>query len=248
MRQEAPKSNQLERGFQAATSIARRNRGWRMNIFARAWAHPLALTFLLASEVAASAGSAGYLVSGRAAQDMARQCYNPSSTDPQYIIAICTRVIDETVLSGEPWAYATRAVAYIRAGNFDLAITDLDQAIYASPLDYQYLPDYFQYRCFTQLNRGETQDALGACNAALKLRPNDATTLEFRGDVQYALKNYPAVIADLDASLAAKPENAGALYVRGLARMRNGDTQGGQADVAAAKAKKPDVAKDYPGM
>jgi hypothetical protein len=72
--------------------------------------------------------------------------------------------------------------------------------------------------------------------------------LEFRGDVQYALKNYPAVIADLDASLAAKPENAGALYVRGLARMRNGDTQGGQADVAAAKAKKPDVAKDYPGM
>ncbi|HJU26005.1 MAG TPA: tetratricopeptide repeat protein [Rhodanobacteraceae bacterium] len=218
-----------------------------MNMFATTWAPPLALTFLLLANVAANAGPT-YLVSGRAAQDMAQQCYNPSSSDPQYVISICTRVIDETVLSGEPWAYATRAVAYIRSGNFDLAITDLDQAIHASPRDYQYLPDYFQYRCLTQLNRGEAQDALEDCNVSLKLRPKDATTLEFRGDVQVALKNYPAAIADLDATLAIHPENAGARYVRGLARTRSGDAQGGAADIAAARAKKPDVAKDYPGM
>jgi|tagenome__1003787_1003787.scaffolds.fasta_scaffold20970513_2 tetratricopeptide (TPR) repeat protein len=219
-----------------------------MRTFTTCLAVPLALGFFLMDDVVVHAGVPGYMVSGRAAEDMARQCYNPSSTDPQYVISICTRVIDETMLSGEPWAYATRAVAYIHTGKLDLALDDLNQAIYVSPRDYQYLPDYFQYRCLTQLNRGEARDALEDCNAALKLRPKDATTMEFRGDVEYALKNYPAAIADLDAALAITPANAGAQYVRGLARMRNGDAQGGQADVAAARAKKPDIAKDYPGM
>jgi len=219
-----------------------------MRTFTNCLALPLALVCFLMDDVVAHAGVPGYIVSGRAAEDMARQCYNPSSTDPQYVISICTRVIDETMLSGEPWAYATRAVAYIHTGKLDLALDDLNQAIYVSPRDYRYLPDYFQYRCLTQLNRREAQDALEDCNASLKLRPKDATTTEFRGDVQYALNNYAAAIADLDAALAVKPDNAGALYVRGLARMRNGDTQGGQADVAAAKAKKPDIGRDYPGM
>ena len=217
-----------------------------MRNFVKPLALPLALTFLLVADVAANADE--YLFSGRTAQDMARQCYNPSSTDPQYVITICTRVINETTLSGEPWAFATRAVAYIHSGRLDDALDDLDEAIRLSPRDYQYLADYFQYRCLTQLNRREAQDALEDCNASLKLRPKDATTTEFRGDVQYALNNYAAAIADLDAALAVNPDNAGALYVRGLARMRNGDTQGGQADVAAAKTRKPDIAKDYPGM
>jgi tetratricopeptide (TPR) repeat protein len=219
-----------------------------MRTFTNCLALPLAFSCFLMDDVAAHAGVPGYIVSGRAAEDMARQCYNPSSTDPQYVISVCTRVIDETTLSGEPWAYATRAVAYIHSGKFDLALDDLNQAIYVSPRDYQYLADYFQYRCFTQLNRAEARDALEDCNASLKLRPSDATTMEFRGDVEYALKNYPAAIADLGAALAITPENVGAQYVRGLARMRNGDAQGGQADVAAAKAKKADVVKDYPGM
>ena len=208
----------------------------------------LALSLFLLTDVSASASGPEYDLSGRGAQDMARQCYNPSSTDPQYVISVCSRVIDGTALAQEPWAYGTRAVAYLHAGNLNLALEDLDSAILYSPKGYQYLPDYFQYRCLTQLNRGAAKDALEDCNTSLKLRPKDAMTMEFRGDVEYALKDYPAAIADLDAALTISPGNPNAQYVRALARMRNVDAQGGQADVAAAKAKKPDIAKDYPGM
>jgi tetratricopeptide (TPR) repeat protein len=52
-----------------------------------------------------------------------------------------------------------------------------------------------------------------------------------------------AAIADYDAALRRDPKIAESLYGRGIARQRKGDTAGGDADIAAAKAVKPDIAE-----
>ena len=43
-------------------------------------------------------------------------------------------------------------------------------------------------------------------------------------------------IADYDAALKLNPKLAASLYGRGLAKLKKGDTGGGNADITAAKA------------
>jgi hypothetical protein len=48
------------------------------------------------------------------------------------------------------------------------------------------------------------------------------------------------------AAAALNPKEAGSLFFRGMAKLRNGDKTGGDADIASAKAMKPDIAEQYP--
>jgi hypothetical protein len=48
-------------------------------------------------------------------------------------------------------------------------------------------------------------------------------------------------IADYTAALKQNPKLAGALYGRGTAKLRKGDKKGGEADLAAAKAMRPEI-------
>ena len=45
--------------------------------------------------------------------------------------------------------------------------------------------------------------------------------------------------------LRRTPKDAGSLYARGVAKLRSGDTAAGDADIAAAKAIKADIATVY---
>ena len=49
------------------------------------------------------------------------------------------------------------------------------------------------------------------------------------------------------AALAKNPNLPGSLYVRGLARLKSGDTAGGSADIAAAKQMDAKIADTYAG-
>jgi hypothetical protein len=42
-------------------------------------------------------------------------------------------------------------------------------------------------------------------------------------------------------------KDAGSLYGRGMAKLKTGDTVGGNVDIAAAKAIKPEIAEEYAG-
>ena len=48
-------------------------------------------------------------------------------------------------------------------------------------------------------------------------------------------------IADYDASIVLRPQNAWSFYGRGLAKLQSGDAEGGAADVAAAAAINPNI-------
>ena len=52
-------------------------------------------------------------------------------------------------------------------------------------------------------------------------------------------------IADFDAALRIETRKASSMYGRGIAKLRTGNTAGGNADVNAAKAIEPRIAEEF---
>jgi len=71
--------------------------------------------------------------------------------------------------------------------------------------------------------------------------------LDSRGLIYLKLGDYDQAIASYDETLKLDPKYADSLYGRGIAKLRKGDTSDGNADIAPAKAIKPDVAEDFAG-
>jgi hypothetical protein len=64
-----------------------------------------------------------------------------------------------------------------------------------------------------------------------------------RGYAHLRLAHIREALADFDAALKIDPHHPGALYGRGLTRLKSGDP-GGEADIKAAKAYAPHVAEN----
>ncbi len=139
-----------------------------------------------------------------------------------------------------PHAFVERGSVYSRQGQHKRAIQDFDQAIRLDPASGSALND----RCLSRATVGQLQEALMDCNNALWLRPGlgRATTLYVRGIVYLKMQQFVSAIADFDAALNLTPRYAAPLYGRGLARLKKGDTAGGNADIKAAQAIKADIA------
>lgn len=133
-----------------------------------------------------------------------------------------------------------RGLAYDIKGQYDRAIQDYDQVIKLTPND----AGVFGSRCLARATVNQLQPALADCNESLRLRPNDAGTLGSRGFTYLKLGLFDASIVDYDASLGIE-QNAYTLFGRGIARRKKGDLAGGDADIAAAKAIKIDIAEDF---
>jgi tetratricopeptide (TPR) repeat protein len=112
-------------------------------------------------------------------------------------------------------ALSSRGDAYRFTGDFDRAIADYDRLIAQMHADGLGLDD--PVSAFVLRNRAD------ACLA--------------RGDADRAISDY-------DATLRILPKDAHALYARGLARQKKGDAAGSAADIAAAKAIRPDIAAE----
>lgn len=139
-------------------------------------------------------------------------------------------------------ALRNRAVAYNRKGDYDRAIGDLNDVIRLQSFD----ADAWNSRCWARTLAGQLERALADCNESLRLRPGDPNTLDSRGVLHLKRGQFDAAIADFDAALARDPKLAEALYGRGVAKLRRFD-RSGNADIAAAKAIKPDIAELYAG-
>ena len=164
-----------------------------------------------------------------------------TSPDVDAQIAACTRQIGSGHFWGHDLAieHYNRGIAWKATGDFDHAITDYTEAIRLDPED----ADNFNLRCWGRaLDGKDLNGALAGCNESLRLRPNDGNILNSRGLVQFKLGAFDAAIADYNAAVAQNAKDADSLYSRGVAKLKKGDTAGGNADIAAAKAIKPDVA------
>jgi tetratricopeptide (TPR) repeat protein len=61
----------------------------------------------------------------------------------------------------------------------------------------------------------------------------------------YVTNSFDKAIADYNQALSLNPKMAPALYGRGLAKLKQGDAGGGNADIAAAKALTPNIADEF---
>jgi tetratricopeptide (TPR) repeat protein len=139
-------------------------------------------------------------------------------------------------------AYANRARAYDRKGNYDQAIDDLNSAILLDPGNAGYLNS----RCWSRALFGrDLHEALTDCDASFRLRPDDPDVLGSRGLVQLRLNAFDKSIKDYSLVLAQRGRDADALYGRGLAKLKSGDAEGGDADISAAKAIQADIAEAH---
>jgi tetratricopeptide (TPR) repeat protein len=89
--------------------------------------------------------------------------------------------------------------------------------------------------------------ALDSCDAALRLNPDWAPALDSKAFTLLRLGRYQEAIAIYDKALAQRPEAANSLFGRGVAKRRQGDRRGGDADVQAALTMDAGIAKMYAG-
>lgn len=128
-------------------------------------------------------------------------------------------------------AYEARGDAYEDLGQRDKASADYAQAAAMQVDDTNALAQ----QCWLRAFRGHPLDrALTECTKALSADPNSNYILDTRCLVYYRMANYKAAIADCDKANSNRSRDASALYVDGLAKLRLGDSSGGNSDIAAA--------------
>jgi tetratricopeptide (TPR) repeat protein len=89
------------------------------------------------------------------------------------------------------------------------------------------------------------REALADCNESLRLDGNDPDTLASRGFTYLKLGQFADAIVDYDAALKVVPNHASALYGRGVVKLKQGDVEGGNADIATATAIQADIADKF---
>ena len=70
---------------------------------------------------------------------------------------------------------------------------------------------------------GDLKAALEDCNAALRLKPNNASALDHRGMAYLKLGQPDQALIDYDEALKLNPNSPAALYGRGVAKLMKGD-------------------------
>jgi tetratricopeptide (TPR) repeat protein len=137
-------------------------------------------------------------------------------------------------------AFNSRGTTYAALARYERAILDFDEAIRLNPAS----PLAFGNRCFARGVLDQLEQALADCGEALHLKPKNPGALGSRAFVYLKLRRYEAAIADYNLRLRENPDDAYALFGRGVAKYRKGDLRGGDGDVVAAQALKPDISED----
>lgn len=137
-------------------------------------------------------------------------------------------------------AFANRAGAHLKKNEYDRAARDYDAAIGLDPN----LKAVWSGRCWTRAILGSLQAAMEDCNRALQ-GTADAATYDSRGLIYLKMGQLGAATDDYSSALRSEPKLASALYGRGLAKLKNGDRAGGDADISAAKAIQGSIGDDF---
>jgi tetratricopeptide (TPR) repeat protein len=121
---------------------------------------------------------------------------------------------------------------------FHRVLEDYEHLVALSPMD----ADVLNGRCYAYASVSRTlaappdslERALADCNRALELKPGDLEILDSRAFTLLMMGRLEEARRDYDAVLA-KENKSTSLYGRGVIKLRTGDVQGGEADIAEAE-------------
>jgi len=135
-----------------------------------------------------------------------------------------------------------RGYAHFVARDYPAAVLDYSAAIDISPD----LGMAYANRCLTAALIGRDKaTTLADCDRAEALLPASASLRETRGFVELKYGDNEAALEHYDQALKLEDNRPLALYGRGVARARAGDTEGGTADKQAARKLYPDVGREF---
>ena len=161
-------------------------------------------------------------------------------------IHACSSAISSGQYNGDRLAelYNSRGAEWRLRFDFPRAIADYDEALLLAP----HYVAALNNRCWALAAIAPVNEALDDCNVSLRVRPGFDITYHNREIVNLRNGNFGEALSDLDFALKANPKRPQALYLRGLIKLRNGDAAGGHADIAAAKAIRAAVQKEFERM
>jgi tetratricopeptide (TPR) repeat protein len=142
----------------------------------------------------------------------------------------------------DPYAFFNRGYAHFAKHEYELALIDYNTALYLDPT----MGQAYLNRCLTRTIQGkELVMALADCDQALKLLPLSIPARETRGFIYLKLGDPAIAIAEYEAALQMDANRPLALYGIGLAKIRMGRKDEGEANQAAALALSPDIASQF---
>ena len=142
--------------------------------------------------------------------------------------------------------FYNRGYTYSHKGDHEHAIADYTAGLALDPNNSR----LWGQRCWSRVVAGkDLQQAVEDCTQASAIAPKIPQIFAYRGLAYLKLGQFEQTLADYETafSLTKSPDHADWLYVRGVAKVRKGDTAGGNADIARAKAIKTDIAEEYAG-
>jgi tetratricopeptide (TPR) repeat protein len=186
----------------------------------------------------------GGLPAGSAAaddnQNLKAICTGATGGDADRAASACSDLIKVDGLSNtdKAGAFIFRAIAYMRQGKYDPAISDAGSAIDLSPN----LAEAFEMRAVAYLKKGDAGRALADSDKAIALKP-DADMFRLRGEAHYAKGEDDLAIADYTKTISLKPASFEAFYGRGNAYDKKGDKDSAITDYTRAIELKPAFAE-----
>lgn len=155
---------------------------------------------------------------------------------------LALRAFDEVM---ELWSrhdaslYLIRGHAYRDNGQLEKSLQDFERAIELAPRFESFRSD----RCVALALLGKAAEGLRDCDRAIDKGPPTAANFLNRGAVYLRLNRPDEAAADFERAFDVDPDDPEALYARGVGRRLKGDTAGGDADIASAKALAPKVGR-----
>jgi tetratricopeptide (TPR) repeat protein len=138
-------------------------------------------------------------------------------------------------------AFYNSGVDKYKAGDYQGAISDYDQAIQLNP-DYA---EAYRYRGNSKDNLKDNQGAISDYDQVIKLNPDDAVAYYNRGNFKNNLGDNQGAIADYNQAIQLNPNYTVAYYNRGLAKYYLKDNQGAISDYDQVIKLNPDDAVVY---
>lgn len=140
-----------------------------------------------------------------------------------YIEAVANlQAADEAIAQGanNGKTYRRRGMAYFSLGEYDNALTDLNQAI---EMDDEDVEAYFYRGSLLGYYQDDEAGALADFERIMELDADYANAYYAHGNLQARLENYAAAIADYTRYLELEPDQIGFYLNRGIMYSLNGD-------------------------
>lgn len=153
------------------------------------------------------------------------------------------RKVLEQALALDPqhaWASFDRGQLLLSQGQLQEAMADFDRAVAQQPNS----PRFLGARCVARVVAAPASAELTDCSKALAQPGPPGHALVARGQAYLGLQRTEDALADFEAALTANPNNMRALYGRGVARQRLGDS-GGLDDRQLAVSRLPGAGREY---